>query len=45
MFKPITVVMGIDNKIINSETSFDVSKQIKRGKITISDFHPLQRIL
>ena len=38
-FKPITVVMGIDNKIINSETSFDVSKPIKRGKITINDFH------
>ena len=39
-FKPITVAMGIDEKIINSETSFDVSKPIKKGKITINDFHP-----
>ena len=39
-FKPITVAMGIDKKIINSETSFDVSKPIKKGKITINDFHP-----
>jgi cell division protein FtsI (penicillin-binding protein 3) len=39
-FKPITVAMGIDKKIINSETSFDVSMPIKKGKITINDFHP-----
>ena len=39
-FKPITVAMGIDKNIINSETSFDVSKPIKKGKIKISDFHP-----
>ncbi len=39
-FKPITVAMGIDMNIINSETSFDVSKPIKKGKITINDFHP-----
>ena len=39
-FKPITVAMGIDMNIINSETSFDVSKPIKRGKITINDFNP-----
>jgi len=38
-FKPITVAMGIDKKIINPETSFDVSKPIKKGKITINDFH------
>ena len=39
-FKPITVAMGIDKNIINSKTSFDVSKPIKKGKITINDFHP-----
>ena len=39
MFKPITVAMGIDKKIIKPESSFDVSKPIKRGKITINDFH------
>jgi len=39
-FKPITVAMGIDNNIINSETIFDVSKPIKKGKLTINDFHP-----
>jgi cell division protein FtsI (penicillin-binding protein 3) len=38
-FKPITVAMGIDKKIIKPESSFDVSKPIKRGKITINDFH------
>ncbi len=39
-FKPITVAMGIDKRIINPETSFDVSKPIKKGKIIINDFHP-----
>ena len=39
-FKPITVAMGMDKNIINSETSFDVSKPIKKGKITINDLHP-----
>ena len=40
LFKPITVAMGIDKDFINSETSFDVSKPIKKGNITINDLHP-----
>ena len=36
MFKPLTIAMGIDKEIINSEMLFDVSKPI-RG---IEDFHP-----
>ena len=36
MFKPLTIAMGIDKEIINSEMLFDVSKSI-RG---IEDFHP-----
>ena len=39
-FKPITVAMGIEKNIIHPKTSFDVSKPIKKNKITISDFHP-----
>ena len=38
MFKPLTIAMGIDKEIINSEMTFDVSKPIKG----IEDFHPFK---
>ena len=39
-FKPITAAMGIDEKVINFDMLFDVSKPIKVGRYTIRDFHP-----
>ena len=39
-FKPITIAMGLSQKIINSEMTFDVSKPIQQGKYTIEDFEP-----
>jgi len=41
-FKPITVAMGIDKKIINPNMQFDVSRPIKG---TIHDFHPYDGLL
>ena len=38
IFKPLTIAMGIDKEIINSEMIFDVSKPIKG----IEDFHPFK---
>ena len=39
-FKPIIAAMGIDEKVINFDMLFDVSKPIKVGRYTIRDFHP-----
>ncbi len=39
-FKPITIAMGLSQKIINSEMTFDVSKPIQQGKYKIEDFEP-----
>tara|TARA_Y100000996_G_scaffold385140_1_gene342284 strand:+ start:122 stop:1792 length:1671 start_codon:yes stop_codon:yes gene_type:complete len=39
-FKPITIAMGLSQKIINNEMTFDVSKPIRQGKYTIEDFEP-----
>ena len=38
-FKPLTVAMGIDKKLIEKEMTFDVSKPIKNK---IHDFHPFK---
>lgn len=39
-FKPLTVAIGYDKKIINSNMLFDVSKPIKFGKYSINDYSP-----
>ena len=42
IFKPLTIAMGIDKKLISKEMTFDVSKPIKN---TIHDFHPFKGFL
>ena len=42
LFKPLTVAMGIDKKLIRKEMTFDVSKPIKNK---IHDFHPFKGFL
>lgn len=42
VFKPLTVAMGIDKKLIRKEMTFDVSKPIKNK---IHDFHPFKGFL
>ena len=39
-FKPITMAIGLDKKIIDLKMLFDVSKPIKVGKYKITDFNP-----
>ena len=41
-FKPITMAMGLDKKIINMDMLFDVSEPIKIGKYSITDYKPLK---
>ena len=39
-FKPLTMAIGLDKKIIDLNMLFDVSKPIKVGKYTINDHKP-----
>ena len=39
IFKPLTIAMGIDKKLISKEMTFDVSKPIQNK---IHDFHPFK---
>lgn len=41
-FKPITMAIGYDSKIISDQDLFEVDSPIKIGKYTINDYKPLE---